>query len=141
MSITSLKLRRLSFQERRSLWLGLLFISPWLIGFVLLTIYPLGASAYYSMTRYDLIREPVFIGPRNYVKLFTDDPHFWNVMYNTIYYVGFSVPLGVVVTFLIASLLNTRIVGRSFFRGIIYVPSIVPAVCSAMVWMFLLNVQ
>ena len=93
------------------------------------------------MTRYDLIREPVFIGTKNYIKLFTDDPHFWNVMYNTIYYVGFSVPLGLVVSFLIASLLNTRIIGQSFFRGIIYVPSIVPAVCSAMVWMFLLNVQ
>jgi len=141
MSITDLKLRRISRQERRSLWIGLLFISPWLLGFVLFTIYPLAASAYYSMTRYDLVRKPVFIGLRNYIRLFSRDPHFWNVMYNTVYYVGFSVPLGVITAFLIASLLNTRVVGRSLFRGIIYIPSIVPVVCSAMVWMFLLNIQ
>jgi len=63
------------------------------------------------------------------------------VLYNTLFYVGFSVPLGAASAFLIANLLNADIRGRSFFRGVIYVPSIVPAVCSAMVWMFLLNIQ
>ena len=142
MSALSLKhLRRMSSKERRGLLRGLLFVSPWIFGFLFFTVYPLVSSAYYSMTRYDLIRDPVFLGAKNYVKLFTDDPHFWNVMYNSLYYVGIGVPLGIGSAFLVACLLNTKIVARSFFRGIIYVPSIVPAVCSAMVWYFLLNIQ
>jgi len=142
MSIANLKTRQpMTRRERRTLLMGLLFVSPWLIGLLLFTIYPLTSSLYYSMTRFDLIRDPVFIGFTNYIKLFTDDPHFWNVMYNTIYYVGFSVPLGVATAFLTAVLLNTKLVGRSVFRAIIYIPSIVPAVCSAVVWDFLLNIQ
>lgn len=133
--------RKLSRNERHNLILGLIFISPWILGFLLFTVYPLGYSAYVSLTRYDLIGDPVFIGAKNYIKLFTDDPHFWNVMYNTVYYVGFSVPFGLIFAYLVANLLNLDIVGRSFFRAIIYIPSIVPAVCSAMVWTFLLNIQ
>jgi len=136
-----MKLPRLSKADRKGLFWGLFFISPWLIGFLLLTIYPLVASGYYSLTRYDLIREPVFIGLTNYQKLFFDDPHFWNVMWNSVFYVFLSVPLGIGAAFLIATLLNSKIIGRSFFRGIIYIPTIVPAVCSAMVWLFLLNIQ
>ena len=141
MTTAGIKLRRLTRSETKGLLWGVFFISPWLLGFLLFTLYPLLASGYYSLTRYDLIREPVFLGLQNYIKLFTDDAHFWNVMYNTLFYVGFSVPLGISAAFGIAVLLNSKIVGRSFFRGIIYVPSIVPAVCSAMVWLFLLNIQ
>ena len=141
MATTSLRLRKLSKNERKSLFWGLFFISPWILGFLLFTLYPLIASGYYSLTRYDLIRDPVFLGVSNYQKLFMEDPHFWNVMYNTVFYVGLSVPLGIAAAFLIATLLNTKIFGRSFFRGIIYIPSIVPAVCTAMVWLFLLNIQ
>ncbi|MEM7032935.1 MAG: sugar ABC transporter permease [Chloroflexota bacterium] len=131
----------LTRNEKKNVRLGLLFIFPWLLGFVLFTVYPLLASVYYSLTRYDFVREPVFIGLKNYEVLFTTDPHFYNVLYNTLYYVGFSVPLGIGSAFLIANLLNSKIVARSFFRGVIYVPAIVPAVASAMVWQFLMNVQ
>jgi multiple sugar transport system permease protein len=130
-----------SRKERRNLLVGLAFISPWLIGFALFTIYPLISSFYFSLTRYDLIREPVFIGLNNYIFTFTKDPRFWTVLGNTIYYVVFSVPLSIITAFLIANLLNTNVVGRSVFRGIIYIPSIVPAVCTAMVWLLLLNIQ
>jgi multiple sugar transport system permease protein len=121
--------------------MGLVFISPWLLGFLFFTVYPLFSSLYYSMTRYDLIRPPVWIGAGNYIELFTTDPNFWNVVYNTVYYVGFSVPLSLVFAFSVANLLNSKIVGRSVFRAIAYIPSIVPAVCSAMIWLFLLNIQ
>jgi multiple sugar transport system permease protein len=141
MTTAKLKYRGMSKSERKNLYWGIFFISPWLLGFLLFTIYPLLASGYYSMTRYDLIREPVFLGFRNFIQLFFEDAHFWNVMGNTVFYVGFSVPLGIAAAFAIASLLNMKVVGRSFFRGIIYIPSIVPAVCSAMVWLFLLNIQ
>ncbi|MFN8441890.1 MAG: sugar ABC transporter permease [Caldilineaceae bacterium] len=133
--------RGLSRYERRNQILGLLFISPWLIGFLIFAVFPLAASLYYSMTNFDFIREPKFIGFLNYTRLFTVDPDFWTVMYNTIYYVGIGVPLGAAVAFLIANLLNSDIKGRTLFRSIIYVPSIVPAVCTAVVWLFILNVQ
>lgn len=132
---------KLSKLERRNQVLGLLFISPWLIGFVCLAIIPLIMSFYYSLTRYDLIAPPRFIGVDNYTKLFTNDPDFWTVVGNTFYYVLLGVPLGAAVAFLIANLLNTDIKGRAVFRSIIYIPTIVPAVCTAIVWLFLLNTQ
>lgn len=142
MSILPLKNgRRLSARERHGLRWGLLFISPWLIGFLTYELYPLFASFYYSLNRYDLIRPPVFIGAANYIELFTTDPNFPAVLWNTIYYVGFGIPLGIAFAFLTANLLNTKIIGRTFFRGVIYMPAIVPAVASAMVWQFLMNVQ
>jgi multiple sugar transport system permease protein len=128
-------------RERKRFYRGLAFISPWLIGLLLFSVYPLAISLYYSFTRYDLIQAPVFIGLDNYIRTFTRDARFWTVMYNTAYYVFLSVPISVGTAFLIANLLNTKIVGRSIFRGIIYIPSIVPAVCTAMIWLFLLNIQ
>jgi multiple sugar transport system permease protein len=130
-----------SREEKRNFWIGMAFISPWLIGFVVFTLYPLVSSFYYSLTRYDLIRPPVFIGLDNYIFTFTKDPRFWTVITNTVYYVLLSVPLSLATAFVIANLLNSKVVGRSVFRGIIYIPSIVPAVCTAMVWLFLLNIQ
>jgi multiple sugar transport system permease protein len=132
---------RLSKQEWRQVAKGLLFVSPWLIGFLAWTIYPLLSSAYYSLTRYDLLRPPVFIGLKNYVDLLTTDPHFKVVIPNTLYYVGLGTPLAVITAFLLAQLLNGRIVGRPVFRAIFYFPSIVPATVIAMVWSYLLNPQ
>jgi multiple sugar transport system permease protein len=133
--------RGMTRRERRNQVLGLLFISPWLIGFLLLAVIPLAMSFYYSFTRYDLIGEPRFIGAENYVRLFTNDPDFWTVIWNTFYYVLLGVPIGAAVAFFIANLLNTDVKGRAIYRSIIYIPAIVPAVCTAMVWLFLLNTQ
>ncbi|MCB0064686.1 MAG: sugar ABC transporter permease [Caldilineaceae bacterium] len=133
--------RGMTKRERRNQIMGLLFISPWLIGFFTLALIPLIMSFYYGLTRYDLIGEARFIGLGNYERLFTTDPDFWTVIYNTFYYVLIGVPIGTFVAFLIANLLNTDIRGRALFRSIIYIPAIVPAVCTAMVWLFLLNTQ
>lgn len=141
MAVAVASRRRLSKGETRNLITGLLFVSPWLLGFLIWTLYPLASSLYYSFTRYDLVRPAIWIGLDNFKEIFTDDPRFWTVVYNTFYYVGLSVPLGVVSAFLMASLLNTKLVLRSTFRAIFYVPSIVPAVCSAMVWLFIYNNQ
>lgn len=127
--------------ERRNFAIGMLFISPWLLGFLLLTVIPLLSSLYYSFTFYDLLRPARFIGLQNYIEIFTRDPDIPNVTQNTLFYVGFGVPLGLVSAFLIASLLNTHIRARSTFRAIFFIPAIVPAVVIAMVWGFLLNTQ
>jgi multiple sugar transport system permease protein len=131
----------LTANERRRVFTGLLFVSPWLIGFLAWTIYPLISSLYYSFTRYDVLRPPVFIGLKNYVELFTSDPHFRVVIPNTFYYVGLGTPLALMTAFLLATLLNTRIVGRPVFRTIFYFPAIVPATVIAMVWSYMLNPQ
>ena len=109
MSVMSLKPRNMSDGEWKSLGMGLLFVSPWILGFVLFTIYPLIASVYYSLTRYDIVRDPVFIGAKNYTTIFTTDPHFWDVMYNTMFYVVLSVPLGIISAFFIANLLSALV--------------------------------
>ena len=127
--------------ERRKFWMGLLFASPWIIGFLGFTLYPIGSSLYYSLTRYDLLRDPVFLGADNYINILTDDEDFILVAQNTLWWVLLSAPLGVISAFLMALLLNSKIVARSFFRAVFFFPSIVPVVVTAFVWQFLLNVQ
>lgn len=128
-------------RSQREILLGFLFVSPWLIGFLLWTVYPLASSFYYSFTRYDLLRPAVWIGLGNYIELFTEDATFLKVIGNTLYYVLLSAPLGVVSAFLMAALLNTKIAARPFFRAIFFFPAIVPSIVVAMVWQFLLNTQ
>jgi multiple sugar transport system permease protein len=133
--------RRLTRTERRELLIGLLFALPWIIGFLGFTLYPIFSSFYYSFTRYDLLRPPAFIGLENYTNLLTNDEDFRIVAYNTLWWVIISTPFGILSAFLMALLLNTNIFARSLFRAIFFFPSIVPAVVSAFVWLFLLNVQ
>ncbi len=128
-------------RSQRDLLLGLLFVSPWLIGFLLWTVYPLISSFYYSFTRYDLLRPAWWIGFGNYIELFTEDATFPKVIGNTLYYVLLSAPMGVISAFLMAALLNTKIMARPFFRAIFFFPAIVPTIVVAMVWQFLLNTQ
>jgi multiple sugar transport system permease protein len=69
---------------RKDLLKGLLFISPWIIGFLCFTAYPLLSSFYYSLTDYDIINPPVFVGLENYKTLFTGDDLFYKVLRNTL---------------------------------------------------------
>lgn len=132
--------RQLSKQERRNLALGLLFVSPWLIGFLLWTLIPILASFYFSFTRYTVLKAPVFIGFDNYINLLEDED-FHQVVLNTLWWVVFSVPLGLTSAYLLANLLNTKIIFRPFFRALFFFPSIVPAIVTTTVWLFLLNLQ
>ena len=128
-------------REARTTLKGLIFSSPWLLGFLFFTIYPIGASLYYSLTRYDVLRPPLFVGLENYKQLFTGDPLFGLVIKNTLYMVIIGVPVALVVAFLLASLLNNKILARPLFRTIFFIPSIVPAVAIAMVWLWIYNTQ
>lgn len=119
---------------------GMLFVSPWVIGFLLWTVVPMGASLYYSFTHYDLLTPARWTGLTNYTNLITDED-FHLVIRNTLWWVLLSAPLGVTSAFLMAALLNTKILARSFFRAIFFFPSIVPAIVTTTVFMFLLNIQ
>lgn len=129
-------------RERRDFARGLIFILPWLIGFVLFLAYPIAASFYYSFTDYDVLsRSARLVGLDNYRRLLFGDEYIGKVLYNTIYYVIFGVPAGLVTAFLLAVLLNTDLRMRSLFRTLFYVPAVVPAVATTMVWLWIFNVQ
>ena len=124
--------------QQKQLGKGMLFISPWLIGFALFGIYPILMAVYYSFNDYDVLREPVWVGALNYRDMWSDDL-FWRALSNTMIYAAFSVPLGLILALVIAVMLNRPIPGRSFFRTFYYLPSIVPLVAVAMVWMWVFN--
>ncbi|NOZ28182.1 MAG: sugar ABC transporter permease [Chloroflexi bacterium] len=132
-------LRRIHRTEIRNFTKGIAFISPWLIGFLAWTVYPILASFYYSFTQYDVLNPPKWVGLRNYLELLLEDEKFRIVLGNTLYFVLLGVPIGVVVAFGLASLLNNEMRGRSFFRTIFFLPAIVPAVATAMVWLWIYN--
>jgi multiple sugar transport system permease protein len=123
--------------RRPGFW-GFVFISPWLLGFLLFTAGPMLGSLYLSFCKYDLHRLS-WVGARNYEVLLTRDPLFWRSLVNTAIYVFFSVPLGLTGSLLIALLLNQKVRGIALFRTLFYLPSLVPAVASALVWAWIFH--
>jgi multiple sugar transport system permease protein len=114
------------------------FVSPWLIGFLVFTLLPIVVSFYYSLCKFDLLQPPRFVGARNYLDLLNDKV-FWQATRNTFYYTSMVLPGGLLVSLGLALLLNLEIPGRAIWRTIIFMPSLVPIVSSAMIWMWLLN--
>ncbi|MFD1676117.1 carbohydrate ABC transporter permease [Alicyclobacillus fodiniaquatilis] len=132
-SVKSPKSSRLLRAERRWFYI---FISPWLISFLALTIYPMIASAYYSLTDYSVLSPPKWVGFSNYTSLF-HDPLFWHSIQVTIIYSACTVVLQLVLGFVTALLLNLRIPGMRILRTIYYLPTVLPVAASAMLWTFL----
>ncbi len=116
-----------------------LFISPWILGFILFTAGPLLYSLYLSFCNYDIINPPKFIGLANYIKMFTDDPLFWHSLKVTFYYSGVSIPLGIIASFILALLLNRQIKGVAWFRTAYYVPSVISGVAVGLLWSQIFN--
>ncbi|HOE95667.1 MAG TPA: sugar ABC transporter permease [Candidatus Sumerlaeota bacterium] len=119
---------------------GLLFISPWLLGFALFVVYPVGATFYYSFCDYDVLSHPVWLGLQNYRDMLTDTV-LWQALGNTLLYAAVSLPLGLALSLGLALLLNQPIVLRPLFRTIFFLPSLVPAVALAMLWLWMFNGQ
>ncbi|MBI2940098.1 MAG: sugar ABC transporter permease [Chloroflexi bacterium] len=128
---------RVSRRELSNFAYGLLFALPGLIGLLTFVAYPVFASLYYSFTSYSIIGRYRWVGLGNYVNLLTLDDEFWNVLGNTTYFVALSVPLHLVVALLLALLLNSRVPGLSVYRTLFYLPSVVPAVATAMLWLWM----
>lgn len=128
----------MSARTRRDLWLGLAFISPWLLGFFALTLYPILASLYYSFCEYRVLSPPKWVGLRNYVELFTDRDYFLPSLANTAF-MFIELPIALVLSVGIALLLNQRLRGIALFRTIYYMPSVVPTVAASILWLWLLN--
>jgi multiple sugar transport system permease protein len=133
-------IRRHGLTKRRrqeALWFYL-FVSPWLIGFLVFLLGPMVSSLYLSMTDWDSFTPAKWVGFDNYETLLTKDPVFWKVLWNTFYYAAISVPLGLGLGLWFANLLNKRIRGRKLFRTLIYLPTLVPLVATAMIFKMVL---
>ncbi len=123
---------------KRNLVTALLFISPWVIGFLVFTLGPIVLSVYYSFSAYNVFQPPIWIGLDNYTTIM-DDPLFYKSLYNTVYYTALSVPGVLVLSLLLALLLNSRLKGMNIFRTIYFLPSVLSGVAVSLLWMWLFN--
>ena len=124
--------------ERRNLRNGLLFISPWLLGFLVLGVFPILYTFYLSLTRYSGLKEPVFIGSENYERML-GEPLFWKAIYNTLYYTLLAVPIGVVVAMVLALAMNQRVREIAIYRAMFYIPAILPVFAISFIFIIMLN--
>ncbi len=124
---------------RRTL-VGYIFISPFILGFLLWFLLPAVTALWLAVNDWNLIRPPRFVGADNFLKMGTDRL-FWQSLKVTTVFSIISVPVGLVLSFLLALLMNTKVRGIAFFRTVYYLPSIVPAVASAVLWAWILNTE
>jgi multiple sugar transport system permease protein len=144
--------KQLSMSKREALY-GYLFISPWLIGFLLFTIGPMLASLYFSFTDYNIVNPPTWVGLANYTKIFSGipeairtrsvealgDPLFWKSLQVTLYFAMMALPLGLIVSFFLAILLNQKIPGVNLWRTIYFLPSVIAGVAVTILWVRIFN--
>jgi len=119
---------------------GFLFALPWMIGFLIFSLYPICISLYYSMSDFNIFQAPKWVGFANYTALFADEK-FYKSLWNTFYMVLIGTPVSLIAALLLAVVLNQKIKGLPVFRTIFYLPSIVPTVASSLLWLWLLNPQ
>jgi multiple sugar transport system permease protein len=119
---------------RREWWAGLTCASPWILGFLVFTAGPILFSVLMSLSDYDVINPAHWLGVGNYREALSD-PLFSKSLYNTVYMV-IGVPLGLILGLAMAILLDSGVRGLSFYRTLYYLPAIVPAVASSVLWMW-----
>ncbi|PTM57865.1 carbohydrate ABC transporter permease [Desmospora activa] len=119
---------------------GWLFASPWVIGMLLFFAFPLLSSIYFSFTSYSIINPGEFVGLQNYRDLMNDSL-FWTAIYNTVYFTVFFVPLSIFCGVSLALFLNMKVKGMAIYRTIFFLPTLVPHVAMAVLWVWLLNPQ
>ena len=130
--------KRLTMRQTEEI-MAYLLISPWILGFVVFILGPMIASFGLSFFETNMFSWK-FVGLENYTTLFSLDSTrslFWKSLYNTAYYVVLSIPLTIGAGFFIALLLNQELRGRSAYRVIYYLPSIIPGIAASMVWLYL----
>lgn len=117
---------------------GYLFVSPVVLGLLCWTLIPFLAAFYFSFTRYDLLSPPTWRGLKNYIHL-TNDPLFWQAVKVTLSFTALFLPLSIVGGLALAMLLNQKVRGIGFLRTAFYIPSVVPIVATAVLWVWILN--
>ena len=130
---------RMGAMQRREARAGLLFVLPWLLSLLIFTTYPVLATFYLSLTDYNVVQPPTWVGLHNYRTMLTADPAFWTSVFNTAYYTLLAVPLGLVGSLGLALLLNLRVRGLGVYRTLIYLPVLAPPVASTIIFIGLFD--
>ncbi|MET9019042.1 sugar ABC transporter permease [Actinopolymorpha sp. NPDC004070] len=128
-------------QEWRNQRNGILFISPWIIGFLVFSLGPMLASLYFSFTSYNVLKAPRWIGVQNYVNIFAHDPYLRTAVVNTLYLAVLGVSLGTLLSLVLAMLLNQRVKGIGIYRTLYYLPTMLPIVVSSFIFLLVLDPQ
>lgn len=118
---------------------GYLFITPWLIGFLVFTLGPMLASLYYSFTRYNIQTAPRFMGLYNYDYAFTQDPLFWTSVQRTLLWSVMTVVPSLFGSLFAAILLNQKLRGMAIYRTMFFLPHLTPVVAAAILWTWILQ--
>lgn len=124
---------------RRRAWAGRMFVAPNLAAVVVFMLFPLGFSLYMSVQRWDLFTPAKFVGVANFGQLFTADPLFLIALRNTVIYTLGTVLPTVLISLVVAGVLNRKVKGIGFFRTIIFLPLAISSVVMAVVWQFVFN--
>ena len=142
LSVGSVRMKKIigtSRSAKQEAWAGYLMASPWLIGFLLLTAGPILSSILLAFSYYDVLHAPRYAGLANFQTLFTDDRELmFKAFYNAGYLAILGIPLGMATGLAIAMLLNMKVKGMNWYRTAFYIPSIVPAIASAVLWSWIL---
>lgn len=117
------------------------FIAPWVIGFLAFTAGPLVLSLIMSFHDWPVTREPVFVGLKNYINMFTQDSQFWSSMFITIKFAVIFVPLNMIIALILAVLLTQKVKGVTIFRGIFYLPAVISGVAVSIIWGWIFNTK
>ena len=129
------KVKKTSIYKRKDNIVGYLLLSPWLLGFLAMWLLPSLISIYYSMTDFNLLNTPSFIGGANYVRAFTQDDSFVQALKVTFLYVIVLVPLRLIFALFVAMLLNKKHKGLGLYRTFYYIPSIIGgSIAVSIVW-------
>ncbi|CAN5592651.1 sugar ABC transporter permease [soil metagenome] len=123
---------------KRTAATGLALILPWLVGFVVWNLVPLAASVYLSFTEFNILQPPEWVGTANYERLLGDDAQFWASLRLTMAYAALTVPLGLAMSLGAAVLLNQGVRGVGVWRTLYYLPAVLPAFVTALLWRLLL---
>jgi multiple sugar transport system permease protein len=129
-----------TLSQQEAVW-AYLFISPWIIGFFIFTVGPMLASLYFSATEYNVIDPPEWVGLANYNRLFLNDPLFWHSLKVTLNYALMALPLGLLIGFFLAILLNQKIPGVNLWRTVYFLPSVVAGVAVTLLWIRIFNTR
>lgn len=131
-------LQRMKGKTKDSL-VGYLLVTPFVLGFSIFTILPMLSTVLMSLTDWDLFNSPKFIGLENYADLFFKNEYFWKSLKATFLYASGGVILPQVAALLMAILLNQKIRCRPFFRTVFYLPAVLPAVSTIVLWQWMFN--
>lgn len=131
--------KKVTSQERNEFIWGWIFIIPTMLGLIILNIIPIFQTIYKSFFKTgDFGRGNIFVGMENYQKMFSDT-QVWQALLNTIKYALMEVPFSIIISLVLAVLLNRKMKGRSVYRTIMFLPMVAAPAAVAMVWRWLFN--